>query len=828
MAAHALPEEMFEIVVLSTTGDRIVDRPLSEIGGKGLFTLELEQQLISGELDFAVHSSKDMPTILPDGLHISAYLPREDIRDAVIGRTAPTLTALPDGAVVGTASLRRQALIRRLRPDIEVTVFRGSVGTRLRKLDEGHVDATLLAYAGLKRLAREEVATELLDPADFPPAPAQGAICIESRIGDQRIDSLLAPVNDHPTYDAVSCERSFLAALDGSCRTPIGGYAMCDCDDIRFSGIILTPDGQREHAIEAAIAGLGLPHAGLIVTSAEALRVLARPSVASRVDLDTPVYAVGEATAESARSLGFRRLHVGKGTGLELADLIVSIAPRDGRPLLYLAGRPRSRSLEDRLATSGREIRICEVYEMDAVDHDPADLAGLLGHPPADAVLLYSPDSAGRFFEVARPHAASLLATRFLCISRQAADRVTKEPVTLDLTAEEKAVVAEPVRAIDSDETPTETGSPAAGAPPADRATEEPQPEAPATAADEATFPRYDEAEPQSASEQEPTGYASATVGATPEFHQPEPKRSGPATSTLVASGIFGGLVALLLAGSMQYAGYLPGVAPSGAPANPGVSEELASLRQQIEALQTQQTPPADVVARLEALESKTPGESADQSAGRLAALETQLNDVKSATEATAANDADLARRLQQAETKINDRGPEQQAARAVAAAALKGAIDRGGPFEAELQTFEGVAGEDPAVATLKDFAAKGVPSRAELQRQVSSVADSMVEAASQPDPDQGVGARLLSSALSVVKVRKVGDVEGDAPDAIVARFEDRLRAGDFEAAVREWERLPEPAKSASRQFKQQLSARLQVENLVGGTLARAIAGTQE
>lgn len=250
MAAHALPEEMFEIVVLSTTGDRITDRSLSEIGGKGLFTLELEEKLISGELDFAVHSSKDMPTALPEGLHISAYLPREDFRDAVIGRTAPTLMALPNGALVGTASLRRQALIRRMRPDIQVTIFRGSVGTRLRKLNEGHVDATLLAYAGLKRLTREDVVTELLDPTDFPPAPAQGAICIESRIGDSRIDALLEAVNDRPTFDAVSCERAFLAALDGSCRTPIGGFAICEGEDLKFSGLILTPDGREEHRIE--------------------------------------------------------------------------------------------------------------------------------------------------------------------------------------------------------------------------------------------------------------------------------------------------------------------------------------------------------------------------------------------------------------------------------------------------------------------------------------------------------------------------------------------------------------------------------------------------
>lgn len=273
MAAHGLPEEMFEIVVLSTTGDRITDRSLSEIGGKGLFTQELEEQLQSGELDIAVHSSKDMPTKLPDGLHIAAYLPREDFRDAFIGRTASTLTALPDGAIVGTASLRRQALIRRLRPDIQLTIFRGSVGTRLRKLDEGQVDATLLAYAGLKRLSMEDVVTELLDPTDFPPAPAQGAICVESRIGDPRTDALIAPINDIPTYDAVSCERAFLAALDGSCRTPIGGFAICDGENLKFSGLILTPDGRREHAIE--VEGKRADAEALGLRAGEAVRAAA-------------------------------------------------------------------------------------------------------------------------------------------------------------------------------------------------------------------------------------------------------------------------------------------------------------------------------------------------------------------------------------------------------------------------------------------------------------------------------------------------------------------------------------------------------------------------
>ncbi len=251
MLAHGLPEEMFEIVPLSTAGDRITDRALSEIGGKGLFTQELEDQLLAGTLDFAVHSAKDMATRLPDGLFLSAFLPREDARDAFIGGTAPTLLALPEGATVGSASLRRQALIRRLRPDINVIVYRGLVETRLRKLAEGQVDGTLLALAGLKRLNLEGVATEILDPTYFPPAPAQGAIAVESRIGDTRIDALLSAIDDPRTHEAVTCERAFLDTLDGSCRTPIAGYAISDGEKISFSGMILTPDGTQHHRVFA-------------------------------------------------------------------------------------------------------------------------------------------------------------------------------------------------------------------------------------------------------------------------------------------------------------------------------------------------------------------------------------------------------------------------------------------------------------------------------------------------------------------------------------------------------------------------------------------------
>ncbi|RYC04612.1 hydroxymethylbilane synthase [Ciceribacter ferrooxidans] len=249
--AHGLPEEMFEIVALSTQGDRIQDRALAAIGGKGLFTAELEEQLADGRLDLAVHSSKDMPTLLPQGLYISAFLPREDVRDAFVGKTAPALMDLPSGAVVGSASLRRQALIRHLRPDLNVTIFRGQVDTRLRKLAEGEADATLLAMAGLNRLGKADVATEVLDPERFPPAPAQGAICIESRLGDKRTDDLISAINDPITWTAVSCERGFLAVLDGSCRTPIAGLAKVEGQHIVFHGMILTPDGSQFHEIRA-------------------------------------------------------------------------------------------------------------------------------------------------------------------------------------------------------------------------------------------------------------------------------------------------------------------------------------------------------------------------------------------------------------------------------------------------------------------------------------------------------------------------------------------------------------------------------------------------
>jgi len=247
VAAAVPDEEAAEIVVISTSGDRILDRPLAEVGGKGLFTKEIEEALIDGAIDLAVHSSKDMPTELPAGLVLDHFLPREDVRDVFISRKAGSLADLAPGAVVGTASLRRQALVRRLRPDLEVVTYRGNVQSRLRKLDEGVVDATLLALAGLNRLGMADVATEVI-PADvFPPAVGQGAIGIETRAGDEAVRGRLAPIHDMATAVCLAAERAFLAALDGSCRTPIAGHATLSGEELRLYGLILKPDGATVH-----------------------------------------------------------------------------------------------------------------------------------------------------------------------------------------------------------------------------------------------------------------------------------------------------------------------------------------------------------------------------------------------------------------------------------------------------------------------------------------------------------------------------------------------------------------------------------------------------
>jgi len=244
-AACGLAADEIEIKIIRTTGDAIQDRPLAEAGGKGLFTREIEEALLSGTIDLAVHSSKDMPTVLPPGLVLAAFLPREDARDAFVSRKAKTLRELPQGAVVGTASPRRQALVKRLRPDLSVVPLRGNVETRLRKLEAGEADATLLAIAGLKRLGLLSAATAVLGIDEFLPAVGQGAIGIETRADDGATRALVAKVSDADTATALAAERAFLAVLDGSCRTPIGGHAHVREGVVRFRGIIVKPDGSE-------------------------------------------------------------------------------------------------------------------------------------------------------------------------------------------------------------------------------------------------------------------------------------------------------------------------------------------------------------------------------------------------------------------------------------------------------------------------------------------------------------------------------------------------------------------------------------------------------
>ena len=252
-SAHGLPAEAFELKIIRTSGDAIQDRPLSEVGGKGLFTKEIEEALIAGSIDLAVHSAKDLPTVLPGGLAIVAALPREDPRDVFISRKAKTFSELAPGATVGTASLRRQALVKRLRPDIKVVTFRGNVETRLRKLDAGVVDATLLALAGLRRLGLADAATAILPVEEFLPAVGQGIIAIEARVDDARTLSLLRAIDHAESATALAAERAFLAVLDGSCRTPIAGHAVVRAGRLQFRGLIAKPDGSV--VVEAAREG---------------------------------------------------------------------------------------------------------------------------------------------------------------------------------------------------------------------------------------------------------------------------------------------------------------------------------------------------------------------------------------------------------------------------------------------------------------------------------------------------------------------------------------------------------------------------------------------
>lgn len=269
MAAHHLAEDACEIVIIKTTGDDrtliAADRPLKEIGNKGLFTKEIEEAMLGGAIDIAVHSTKDMPAEQPAGLVLDCYLPREDVRDAFMSASVARLADLPVGAVVGSSSLRRRAQLANRRPDLKLVEFRGNVQTRLKKLNDGVAAATFLAMAGLNRLGMAALAKSAIEVEEMLPAVAQGAIGIERRANDARAEALLAAIHDSPTGERLAAERAYLATLDGSCETPIAGLAVHDGGGLWLRGEILRPDGsevirgeRRFAAADAAEAGADL------------------------------------------------------------------------------------------------------------------------------------------------------------------------------------------------------------------------------------------------------------------------------------------------------------------------------------------------------------------------------------------------------------------------------------------------------------------------------------------------------------------------------------------------------------------------------------------
>ena len=250
--AHGVAEDHIEIEVFSTGGDRsqAENTTLSDIGGKGVFTKEIDEALLAGRIDLGVHSSKDVATGLPPGMVLAAFLEREDVRDAFLSVSVKGMDNLPEGARFGTSSIRRAAQALRLRPDLRIVPFRGNVHTRLQKLLDGVADATLLAMAGLNRLDEGHRATAILDPIDFMPAPAQGAIGIAIREGDQRLAEIVAPLDHAPTHAAIAAERAMLAVLDGSCRTPVGALSGRSGALLTLKGEILSLDGQTSFRAE--------------------------------------------------------------------------------------------------------------------------------------------------------------------------------------------------------------------------------------------------------------------------------------------------------------------------------------------------------------------------------------------------------------------------------------------------------------------------------------------------------------------------------------------------------------------------------------------------
>lgn len=265
--AFGLSRDSFEIVVIKTTGDKVLNRPLKEIGGKGLFTKEIEEALLQESIDIAVHSMKDMPVQQPDGLILDTFLPREDVRDAFVSRIHKSLADIPQGATVGTSSLRRKAQLMSKRPDLKIVEFRGNVQTRLKKLDDGVAECTFLAVAGLNRLNMEDIITAPISTDEMLPAVAQGAIGIERREKDIKVATMLEAIHNSTTGLLLSAERAFLEALDGSCETPIAGLAEFKNENLRFRGEILKTDGSEVYSDEqivskedATLVGIEMAH----------------------------------------------------------------------------------------------------------------------------------------------------------------------------------------------------------------------------------------------------------------------------------------------------------------------------------------------------------------------------------------------------------------------------------------------------------------------------------------------------------------------------------------------------------------------------------------
>lgn len=457
-----------------------------------------------------------------------------------------------------------------------------------------------------------------------------------------------------------------------------------------------------------------------------------------------------------------------------------------------------------------------------------------------------------------------------------------KEPVTIDGTASRPDAVAEPVRSNDTDDTASSTDKPAeqgvtskpvsggdttTGSDPGTTAATEAKPQTvaapvhssdtdqiagsvlatpseqdaapkngntskpePETTSDNPARPEKSSGSDEASPKADPSYPGSRTTASSvPPSSRTQPAGKGTATSTMVAAGIFGGIVALALAGSMQYAGYLPNASPDG-----DVTDEIASLRQQVETLRQAPAANPEIDTRLQAVEAAVAAASegpSEELTARLSTMEQELAALRTSAEGASSETSgridQLQQRLEAAEAELNEPGAEEAAAQAIAAAALKAAVDRGNSFESELQTFASVAPEDPAVAQLQSYSEEGVPTRSQLVEQFSPLSDDILEAARQPDEDQGIADRLISSAMSVVKVRRTGDAEGETAEAIVSRMENALQNENLQAAASEWENLPQEAKAVSQEFKQALDARIAIESLLGDTLTRAVSETR-